>query len=126
MDGMRTCTNNQRIFAAFRHRSRAPTATNTTPPSSRSASLPLLGAETFSCRDVAILPRQAAKIWFVPEHAVICFGNMECHHAVRYVGPSNSAVEPAKFVRHQHNTIKSATETPPRLKSDGTDAALVG
>lgn len=45
------------------------------------------------------------EIGFVPKRAAIRFGKVECHYAVRYVGPRNGAVEPAKFVRHHPSDI---------------------
>jgi hypothetical protein len=55
-----------------------------------------MGALSFPRRVVALFPRQPIEIGSVPERAIICFGNVECHHTVRYVGPVDRAVEPAK------------------------------
>ena len=82
------------------------------------------GRETSLCRVVVFLPRQAIEIWFVPKRAVIRFGNVECHYAVRYVGPHNGAVEPAKFVRH-HAILSNrrAKMVPGGLKLGASDAS---
>jgi hypothetical protein len=55
---------------------------------------------SYHCRVVALLPRQAIEIWFVSERAVIHFRNVECHRTIRYIGPSNGAIESAKCVHH--------------------------
>jgi hypothetical protein len=52
-------------------------------------------------RDVVLLPRQVIEVWFVPERAIIRFGNLKSHHTVRDVGPSNGAIEAAKSIRHE-------------------------
>ncbi len=39
-------------------------------------------------------------MWFVPERAVVRLGNLKCHRAICYVGPSNRAVEPTKYLCH--------------------------
>jgi hypothetical protein len=54
-----------------------------------------MGLLSSPCR-VALFSRQAIEIWFVTERTIICFGN----HTVRYVGPVEGAVEPAKCVGH--------------------------
>jgi hypothetical protein len=52
------------------------------------------------CRVVGLLPRQAIKVRFVPKRAIIRFGHLESHLAVRHVGTINGAIEPAKCVCH--------------------------
>ena len=47
-------------------------------------------------RDIALFPRQAVIIWFVPERTVLCLGNIKRHRIIGYVSPSSGAVEAVK------------------------------
>jgi hypothetical protein len=61
------------------------------------------------CRVVALLPRQVIEIWFVSERAVIHFRNVGCRRTVRYIGPSNGAIESAKYVHHVVEVLHAAS-----------------
>src|SRR5262249_8701736 len=49
-------------------------------------------------------------MWFVPERAVVRLGNLKCHRAICYVGPSNRAVEPTKYLCHLCDILGQAAD----------------
>jgi hypothetical protein len=49
-------------------------------------------------------------MWFVTERAVVRLGNLKCHRAICYVGPSYRAVEPTKYLCHLCDILEQAAK----------------